>query len=463
MQAAQRVDEDGKEAEDGGGRHPRGRRQRVEPRVEDGGERDDRNRVRRDGDRHQRRGDPAEPREQEREEDAGRRADCEAAERLLQREPAGAPEERALRPERARDRSGLRQEELLDVECVDRDLPDRDAQDEDRDRRDPVDGARADLLQDGAARRRLDDDAHSAVSAVTEPCSSAPTPRSSSRTSVTSSKKRGSSRVSTERGWGRSTFTIPATRPGRGLITTTRVERNTASEIECVAKMTVDCIRRQISSSSMFSRSRVISSSAPNGSSIRRIAGSKASARAIATRICMPPDSCHGWWSPKPSSSTRRSISSTRSLRRARSPPSSSSGRPTFRAPVRQPKSTESWRPMRWSWSRRAPGAGLPLTSTVPSVGGVRSPITRSSVDFPQPDGPTKETNSPGWISRSMPWSAVTFPFGNVFVSPLMLTAVMRSSPARGARRSSPQGRPRGRTRSRALRRSGSSPTGSRG
>ena len=43
----------------------------------------------------------------------------------------------------------------------------------------------------------------------------APPARRSSRTSVTSSKKRGSSRVSTVRGCGRSTSTIPVIRPGR--------------------------------------------------------------------------------------------------------------------------------------------------------------------------------------------------------------------------------------------------------
>ena len=59
------------------------------------------------------------------------------------------------------------------------------------------------------------------------------------RTSATSSKKRGCSRVSAVRGWGRSTSTTPVIRPGRGDITTTRVERKTASEIECVTKTIV--------------------------------------------------------------------------------------------------------------------------------------------------------------------------------------------------------------------------------
>lgn len=36
--------------------------------------------------------------------------------------------------------------------------------------------------------------------------------------------------------------------------------------------------------------------------------------------------------------------------------------------------------------------------------------ITRSRVDFPQPEGPTKTTNSPAGISRSMPWITGTDP-----------------------------------------------------
>ena len=50
----------------------------------------------------------------------------------------------------------------------------------------------------------------------------------------------------------------------------------------------------------MLRRSRVISSSAPNGSSISRSAGANENARAIETRCCMPPDSCQGWWFSKP-------------------------------------------------------------------------------------------------------------------------------------------------------------------
>ena len=80
-------------------------------------------------------------------------------------------------------------------------------------------------------------------------------------------------------------------RPGRALITTTRELRKTASGIECVTNTTVIPVRSQMRSTSWFIRSRVISSSAPNGSSISRIDGWNERARAIATRCCMPPDS----------------------------------------------------------------------------------------------------------------------------------------------------------------------------
>ena len=55
---------------------------------------------------------------------------------------------------------------------------------------------------------------------------------------------------------------------------------------------------------------------------------------------------------------------------------------------------------------RRCAGA-LPVTSWPsiridPPLTSSRPAISRSSVDFPQPDGPTKTTNSPSWISRSI-------------------------------------------------------------
>ena len=114
--------------------------------------------------------------------------------------------------------------------------------------------------------------------------------------------------------------------------------------MEWVTNMTVVPVRPQMLSSSKFIRSRVISSSAPNGSSISRIAGSNASARAIATRCCIPPESCHGWWSAKSSSSTSSSISRARRVRSVGDVPMISSGSSTFFWTVRQSNSTGAWK-----------------------------------------------------------------------------------------------------------------------
>src|SRR5919109_216069 len=230
------------------------------------------------------------------------------------------------------------------------------------------------------------------------------------------------------RGRGRSMSMTSVMRPGRALITTTRDDRKTASGIEWVTNTMVVPVASQMRSTSEFIRSRVISSRAPNGSSISRIAGSNASARAIATRCCIPPESWYGWCLRKSPSSTSSSISRARSERSFGDRPISSSGSLTLSSTVRQSNSTGAWKTIPYSRSRRARPAGLPLTSTVPVVGWMRSPMTRSSVDFPQPDGPMSDTNSPRAMSRSMPDKAVvtTTPSrANVFSTPDRRTTVV--------------------------------------
>src|SRR5205085_10183263 len=86
-------------------------------------------------------------------------------------------------------------------------------------------------------------------------------------------------------------------RPGADVITTTRSARYTASRMECVTNSTVLCSTRWIRLSSSCSTSRVCASSAPNGSSMRMISGLLASARAMATRCFIPPESCTGYFS----------------------------------------------------------------------------------------------------------------------------------------------------------------------
>ena len=47
-------------------------------------------------------------------------------------------------------------------------------------------------------------------------------------------------------------------------------------------------------------------------------------------------------------------------------------------------------------------------TLTVPELGAVSPAISRKAVDFPQPERPSRETNSPRFTSRSSGPSAVT-------------------------------------------------------
>ena len=83
--------------------------------------------------------------------------------------------------------------------------------------------------------------------------------------------------------------------PGRAVITSTRSPRISASSIEWVMKSTVLRDSSQIRSSSSCSRLLFCSSSAANGSSISRISGSLANARATETRCFMPPESWCGY------------------------------------------------------------------------------------------------------------------------------------------------------------------------
>ena len=52
----------------------------------------------------------------------------------------------------------------------------------------------------------------------------------------------------------------------------------------------------------------------------------------------------------------------------------------------------------------------LPSILSVPAVMSSRPAMSRSRVDLPQPDGPTKTMNSPDLISRSTPLMTSTAP-----------------------------------------------------
>jgi hypothetical protein len=51
-------------------------------------------------------------------------------------------------------------------------------------------------------------------------------------------------------------------------------------------------------------------------------------------------------------------------------------------------------------WAGVMSGQATPSTRTVPSVGCSKPAAIRPSVDFPQPDSPTRPTTSPGWTAR---------------------------------------------------------------
>src|SRR5450759_3398786 len=75
---------------------------------------------------------------------------------------------------------------------------------------------------------------------------------------------------------------------------------------------------------------------------------------------------------------------------------------------------------MRASAAPDSPSTFVPPIAYEPLVGESRQPMIAMSVDLPEPDGPTRATNSPAETERSMPQSAGTaVPFDpKTFVRP---------------------------------------------
>ena len=156
--------------------------------------------------------------------------------------------------------------------------------------------------------------------------------------------------------------------------------------------------------SSSFKRSRVISSSAPNGSSNKKTFGFITSERASEARIRMPPESWRGYLSSKPLRPTSSIASFDSWFLSAFGRLCSSAINSTLRATVRHGISVASWNtyPML-----------LRSMLQVPPVFASRLEAIRSSVDLPQPDGPTTVTNSPALIPNETLSSAFV-PSSNV-------------------------------------------------
>jgi hypothetical protein len=172
---------------------------------------------------------------------------------------------------------------------------------------------------------------------------------------------------------------------------------NTASGTEWVTKTPAKASRRKSPPTSSLSRWRVISSSAPKGSSNRNSSGRRVSARAMEARIRIPPESWAGLCFSNPARPTRSMASSAAARRSVRSTPASSAGSSTLRSTVRHGSRVASWKTY-----PSCPAA----TSTAPELASSNPAASRSRVDFPQPDGPTRETNSPGRTVMSISRSA---------------------------------------------------------
>ena len=233
---------------------------------------------------------------------AARAADHEAAERLLEREPAGAPERARARP-RTSSRSP-------------RARGSRNRSDVERARRRHSQAA-IPSSEDETRRHPVADALHSPSSATISVSST----RSSSRRGRRAPERlahlgdeleeaRLLARLGACAAAAGRCRRCPAIRPGRA-----RHHDDARREEDGLGDRVRDEDDRRAglaprsAAARMFSRSRVISSSAPNGSSISSSAGENESARAIETRCCIPPESCHGWWFSKPVSSTSSSIS----------------------------------------------------------------------------------------------------------------------------------------------------------
>ena len=103
----------------------------------------------------------------------------------------------------------------------------------------------------------------------------------------------------------------------------------------------------------------------------------------------------------KPPSPTRANASSIRGRALSFEIPASRSGSQTLAKTFDQGISVGSW--------KTKPNCGRSqLQSIFPRVGSVRPVKSLSTVDLPQPDGPSSDRNSPVRISRSSPVSAVT-------------------------------------------------------
>src|SRR5881409_3543696 len=184
------------------------------------------------------------------------------------------------------------------------------------------------------------------------------------------------------------------------------------------------------------STSEIISGpSADVGSSKSIASGSIASARAIATRCCSPPESCPGYFAACCVSPTRsrsfidRAVASSRERPRTRTWP-----RLMLSTTLMCGNSSKCWKTMP-IWARRrvrlvfGSPTEMPLTSTSPRWNG-SSPLTvLIKVLLPEPEGPHTTTTSPLFTAAEQSFSTCTGPYHLLtsFISIIAMTAPSRS------------------------------------
>src|SRR5690606_26370993 len=196
------------------------------------------------------------------------------------------------------------------------------------------------------------------------------------------------------RGRGSPTTISSFTRAGRLDRTNIRSASRTASSMSGVTKTTVNRDSVQMSSSMSSRWIRVNASTDAKGSSMMTRLAWQARARAIAARCCIPPETCHGYcWAD---SARPTLLSAARARSRACALPSPRSANRTLRSRVSHGK-----RLLLYSWNTTATSSGTsrttwPSTRTSPWSTGSNPLSVRSSVVFPQPDGPRMTANSPG-------------------------------------------------------------------
>src|SRR3954453_17880777 len=144
---------------------------------------------------------------------------------------------------------------------------------------------------------------------------------------------------------------------------------------------------------SSINSSRVCESSADSGSSISRMAGRTASARAMPTRWRMPPESCFGQEPRKSVRPVRCRASPTMAARSVAGRPVCSKTNSTFCSTVHHGNNAKSWNTN--VSGLRLSGGAAPRSSACPELGCSNPPRIDSNVLLPQPDGPTIATTSP--------------------------------------------------------------------